>query len=172
MSQNAGRTLRPPRVVWQNEKQAERPASPMFFKRPKPRVLTFAEHLENLRAAGFQTQPGPQGMTLVTRNRLGALLKERADGSPEIVDTGILLGNELAVLTDVGFQKIFLAPSGKRTAALAEHLEALHDFREDLVEVLGLESLYNESLGTTNEKHLYDRVAGRDSGAAPRPWQR
>lgn len=144
----------------------------MFFRRPKPRVLTFAEHLENLRAAGFQVQPGPQGTTMVTRHRLGALLKEGPDGRPQIVDTGIVLGNELAVLTDVGFQKIFLAPSGKRTAALAEHLHALHDFREDLVELLGLESLYNESLGTVNEKHLYDRVAGRDTGAAPRPWQR
>ncbi|MCX7604340.1 MAG: hypothetical protein N2036_09725, partial [Bryobacteraceae bacterium] len=137
----------------------------MFFKRPKPRVLTFAEHLENLKSAGFQVQPGPQGTTLVTRNRLGALLREGADGRPQVVDTGIVLGNELAVLTDVGFQKIFLAPSGRRAAALAEHLHALHDFREDLVELLGLESLYNESLGTVNEKHLYDRVAGRDAGA-------
>jgi hypothetical protein len=108
----------------------------------------------------------------VTRNKLGALLKEAPDGTPRIEDTGILLGKELAVLTDIGFQKIFLAPSGRRTPALAEHLHALHDFKEDLVELLGLESLYNESLGTTNEKHLYDRVAGRDRGAAPQPWGR
>jgi len=109
---------------------------------------------------------------MVTKNLLGALLREGADGKPQIVDTGIVLGGELAVLTDIGFQKIFLAPSGKRTAALAEHLHALHDFKEDLTELLGLESLYNEGLGTTNEKHLYDRVAGRDTGAAHRPWER
>ncbi len=144
----------------------------MFFKRPKPRILTFQEHLDNLRTAGFQVQSGPSGTTLVTRNRLGALLKEGADGQPRIEDTGIVLGEELAVLTDIGFQKIFLAPSGRRTPALAEHLKALHDFREDLVELLGLESLYNEGLGTTNEKHLYDRVAGRDTGTAPHPWER
>lgn len=144
----------------------------MFFKRPKPRELSFSEHLHNLRAAGFQVQEGPQGATLAARNRLGALLKEGPDGKPRILDTGIMIGNELAVLTDIGFQKIFLAPSGRRTPALAEHLHALHAFREDLVEQLGLESLYNEGLGTTNEKHLYDRVAGRDAGAARRPWQR
>lgn len=144
----------------------------MFFKRPKPRVLSFSEHLENLKAAGYQVQPGPQGATMATKNRLGALLREGADGKPQIVDTGIVLGGELAVLTDIGFQKIFLAPSGKRTAALAEHLHALHDFKEDLTELLGLESLYNEGLGTTNEKHLYDRVAGRDTGALHRPWER
>lgn len=144
----------------------------MFFKRPKPRELSFSEHLDNLRTAGFQVQAGPQGATLVTRNRLGALLSEGRDGKPQILDTGIVLGGELAVLTDIGFQKIFLAPSGRRTAALAEHLHALHAFKEDLVEVLGLESLYNEGLGTVNEKHLYDRVAGRDAGVARRPWQR
>lgn len=144
----------------------------MFFKRPKPRVVTFQDHLEQLRIAGFQIQPGPQATTMVTRNRLGALLREGPGGRPQIVDVGILLGDELAVLTDIGFQKIFLAPSGKRTAALAEHLHALHDFREELVELLGLESLYNESLGTVNEKHLYDRVDGRDTVSPPRPWQR
>jgi hypothetical protein len=144
----------------------------MFFKRPKPRQISFSEHLDHLRTAGFQVQPGPQGATLVTRNKLGALLKEGPGGAPRIEDTGILLGNELAVLTDIGFQKIFLAPSGRRTPALAEHLHALHAFKEDLVELLGLESLYNESLGSTNEKHLYDRVAGRDSGRTPQPWQR
>ena len=144
----------------------------MFFKRQRPRELSFSEQLERLRAAGFAVQSMASGETLVTRNRLGALLKEGADGRPRIEDTGIVLGAELAVLTDIGFQKIFLAPSGRRTPALAEHLKALHDFREDLVEVLGLESLYNEGLGTTNEKHLYDRVAGRDAGA-PRPaWER
>lgn len=144
----------------------------MFFRRPKPRELSFAEHLERLRAAGFEVKPGLNGATLATRNRLGALLREDSSGKPRIEDTGILLGDELAVLTDIGFQKVFLAPSGRRTAALAEHLKALHEFREDLVEMLGLESLYNEGLGTTNEKHLYDRVAGRDTGMAPRPWQK
>jgi hypothetical protein len=144
----------------------------MFFRRPKPRELSFAEHLERLRAAGFEVKPGLNGATMATRNQLGALLREDSSGKPRIEDTGILLGNELAVLTDIGFQKVFLAPSGRRTAALAEHLKALHEFREDLVEMLGLESLYNEGLGTTNEKHLYDRVAGRDTGTAPRPWQK
>jgi len=35
-----------------------------------------------------------------------------------------------------------------------------------------LTSLYNEGLGTTNEKHLYDRITARDSGRQPKPWQR
>jgi leucyl-tRNA synthetase len=41
-------------------------------------------------------------------------------------------------------------------------LKALHAFEEDLTEALGLESLYNTSLGTTNDFHVYDRLAGRE----------
>lgn len=144
----------------------------MFFKRSKPRELNFSERLDNLRTAGYEVRPGPRGTTMATRNRLGALLKEGSDGKPQIADAGLVLGGELALLTDIGFQKIFLAPGGKRTAALAEHLHALHAFKQDLTELLGLESLYNEGLGTTSEKHLYDRVEGRDAGGAHRPWQR
>jgi hypothetical protein len=43
---------------------------------------------------------------------------------------------------------------------------------EDLREGLGLTSLYNLSLGTTSEEHLYDRVVDRDKGAAARPWEK
>jgi hypothetical protein len=60
----------------------------------------------------------------------------------------------------------FLTPSGEKSAALAEQLRELHEFLEDLREGLGHSSLYNTSLGTTNQKHLYDRVAGRDPNAA------
>ena len=144
----------------------------MFFKREKERVLGFSEQMDQLRAAGFSVEPASNGLTRVSRGHLAALLKESAQAAPTIVDTGLLVGQEIAVLTDIGFQKIFLTPSGRRTPALAEHLKALHDFKEDLGEALGLTSLYNEGLGTTNEKHLYDRVEHRDEGVRPRPWER
>jgi hypothetical protein len=144
----------------------------MFFKREKERVLGFSEQMDQLRAAGFSVEPASNGLTRVSRGHLAALLKESAQATPTIVDTGLLVGQEIAVLTDIGFQKIFLTPSGRRTPALAEHLKALHDFKEDLGEALGLTSLYNEGLGTTNEKHLYDRVEHRDEGVRPRPWER
>jgi hypothetical protein len=84
----------------------------------------------------------------------------------------MLLGQELAVLTDLGNQKVFRAPSGRQAAAQAGHLKALHAFTEDLKEALQLTSLYNESLGSTNEKHLYDRIVKRDQGVPTRPWER
>lgn len=143
----------------------------MFFKRETPRVLSFSEQMDALRSKGYTLDSAGQGV-LVKRAGLGALVREGSNGKPQIVDTGLVLNGELAVLTDVGFQKIFLAPSGHKTPGLAEHLRALHNFVEDLREELGLTSLYNEGLGTTNEKHLYDRVTLRDRGRQPKPWEK
>lgn len=144
----------------------------MFFKREKERVLGFSEQMDQLKSAGYAVEQAAGGLTRVSKGNLAALLRENAAGTPSIADAGLLVGGEVAVLTDIGFQKIFLAPSGKRTPALADHLKALHAFKEDLGEALGLTSLYNEGLGTTNEKHLYDRVQNRDAGVPHRPWER
>lgn len=141
----------------------------MFFKREQTRVLTFAEQIDQLRSSGYDIRQGSGG-TLVCKGGLGALLREGTDGKAEVAEVGLMVLGELAVLTDMGFQKIFHAASGRKTPALAEHLKALHAFSEDLREELGLTSLYNQGLGTTNEKHLYDRVTLRDRAAQPKPW--
>ncbi len=75
-------------------------------------------------------------------------------------------------LVNLGYQMIIRTPSGIELAALATHLKKLHAFDEDLREGLGLTSLYNVSLGTTTEEHLYDRVVDRDKGVALRPWEK
>ncbi len=85
--------------------------------------------------------------------------------------TGILMGSEIGVLVDGGYQKFFRTPSGKKKPALAEDLVALHNFEEDVKEGLGEESLYNESLGTVSTFYLYDRVKDRDRGVPKRAWE-
>jgi hypothetical protein len=144
----------------------------MFFKHEKPIVVVFSGQLDWLRTAGFEVSDAPNGAALVVRNRYAALLNRDASGHAVIQATGLVLQGEVAELTDLGYQKIFMTPSGKQVPAVAEHLQGLHDFTEDLRESLGLTSLYNEGLGTTNEKHLYDRITARDSGHQPKPWQR
>jgi len=143
----------------------------MFFKREKTKVLNFADQLERLRSLGYQSEPISGGFRIVKGN-LAAVLIEESGGKSRIADVGIAVGHEVAVLTDLGYQKIFLTPSGRKLAAVADHLKALHAFSEDLREALGLTSLFNQGLGTTNEKHLYDRVEDRDAGAARLPWQK
>ncbi|MBI4892334.1 MAG: hypothetical protein HY821_17050 [Acidobacteria bacterium] len=144
----------------------------MFFKREKEQAVSFSQRMDQLRSAGYTVDSTGSGLTRAAKGNLAALLKETASGQTAIAEVGLVIQNEVAVLTDIGFQKIFLTPSGKRTAAVADHLKALHAFKEDLAETLGLTSLYNEGLGTTNEKHLYDRVKDRDSGVGRRAWER
>jgi hypothetical protein len=142
----------------------------MFFRRQRVRVPTFEEHLQNLRSAGFEVQP-EGAMTRVTRNGYAALIERTSDGKVRVGRLGLLVGNEIGVLVDAGYQKYFQTPTRKRIPAQAEHLRALHDCSEDLKESLGLTSLYNESLGSVCGKHLYDRVEDRDHGVPKRPWE-
>jgi len=144
----------------------------MFFRRERPIAPSFSDRLAQLQSAGFRVENLASGKARIHRDGLAADLLEKGDSKVQIGEVGLAIGNEIAVLTDVGYQKIFITPSGKKTAALAEHLKALHAFAEDVRERIGLVSLYNESLGTTNEQHLYDRVENRDKGVPRRPWQR
>ena len=127
--------------------------------------------MENLRRAGFTVSSRPGGATRVTRDVYAVDLKE-SGATVDIADrAGVLMGDEIGVLVDGGYQKFFRTPSGKKRPALAEDLKALHDFEEDVKEGLGQESLYNESLGTVSTYYLYDRVANRDEGVPKRAWE-
>ena len=141
----------------------------MFFRREKTHVTTFAERLAKVREMGFGVEQ-LDGKTRVVRDGCAADIKALGDDLPEVTRAGVLVGGEIGSLVDLGFQKVLRTPGGKQIAATAKHLTALHAFEEDLKESLGLKSLYNESLGTENNQHLYDRVEGRDAADRKR-WQ-
>lgn len=143
----------------------------MFFRRERPKQITFENRMELLRQAGFTVKP-IQGRVLVTRDCYGVVLEDIPDGLPRVLErAGILMPGGIGKLVDGGFQKFFLSPDGKKKPALAQELKDLHAFQEDLREALGLESLYNESLGTVSTEYLYDRVENRDRGVPKRPWE-
>lgn len=143
----------------------------MFFRHERPKVLTFEDHLAKARAEGFSVQSTGNG-TRIERNGIACVVRSGENNLPKIVERpGVIMGNEIGSLTDGGFQKFFLTPSGKRKPALAEELVAIQNFQEDLREALELTSLYNESLGTVSNKYLYDRVKGRDQAPTHKPWQ-
>jgi hypothetical protein len=142
----------------------------MFFRRERKKVPTFAERLEAAKSAGF-TVVAEGGLVRVTRDGVTALLED-AGGVPRVVArAGLVMCGETGDLVDGGFQKFFQTPSGKRKPALAGELKSIHDFQEDLREALGLESLYNESLGTVSTFYQYDRLKDRDRGVPKRPWE-
>jgi hypothetical protein len=142
----------------------------MFFRREKPRVLSFDDYIQLLTQAGFKAQR-LNGGVMVSKGHTGAILKDAGGPHPEIGKAGIVLGDEIGWLVDSGYQKFFQTPSGRKEPAQASHLKALHAFEEDLKEALGLTSLYNQSLGTTSDLHLYDRVRDRDRGVPKRAWE-
>lgn len=74
---------------------------------------------------------------------------------------GWLLGGQISRLLDRGYQK-FLKTEKMEIPATADHLHAIHEFSEELKEAAGAPSLYNESLGTTSDRYVYDRVKGRE----------
>lgn len=143
----------------------------MFFRRARPKTFTYVERLEALRQAGFTTTPLAGGAVRVSRGNCAVDLKEEAGGIRSLGRAGILMGDEIGALVDVGFQKFFRTPTEKSKPALAGELKALHDFEEDLKEGLGQESYYNESLGTVSAFYLYDRLKDRDRGVPKRAWE-
>ena len=137
----------------------------MFFRHEKPHVPTYDERMSAARSAGFEIHG-----SRASRDGLAAEVNAAGD-SVQFGAVGVLIGNEIGELTDLGYQKVWMTSSGRRVAALAPQLNALHAFLEDLREALGITSLYNEGLGTVNEHHLYDRVVDRDFRREKRPWE-
>ena len=143
----------------------------MFFRRERPKTLSFQDRLDNIRQAGFTVEPLQGGKVRVSRGCYGADLGQQ-DGKAQVVaSAGVLMNGEIGALIDGGYQKLFRTPSGKQKPALAEELKGIHDFEEDLKEALGEESYYNESLGTVSTYYIYDRVENRDRGVPRRPWE-
>jgi hypothetical protein len=143
----------------------------MFFRRERPKIPTFQERIDLLRQAGFAAQSLSDGRVRITKHGVAAIIGDEGRNQPDIEKAGILVGDEIATLLSGGYQMLLETTSGRRLPATAKELRALHEFEEDVKEALGLESLYNTSLGTTSRKHMYDRVKGRDQGER-KPWQR
>lgn len=144
----------------------------MFFRREKPRNPSFDERIENTKKYGFTVTNEGSGRVRVSRDGCAAIIEDRPGDRPHVNKAGLVIGNEIAIGMHGGYQTFWRTPSGRIAPALATQLKALHNFEEDLKEALGLTSLYNESLGTTFDQHMYDRVVNRDRGRPAPPWER
>jgi hypothetical protein len=143
----------------------------MFFRRKIPHVPTFEERIAGLKEFKFEASRESATRVRVTRDGCGAIV-ESAGATVKIGKAGVLIGDEIGMLVSRGYQMFLRTPSGREIPALATHLEKLHAFDEDLREALGLTSLYNLSLGTTSDEHLYDRVEDRDDGPHVNAWDK
>lgn len=129
---------------------------------------TFQDVLSTLGTQRFDVAPASVGARAtagcfqVRKYGCAAEISSAKDGGVELLTrAGWLLNGEIARLVDRGYQK-FLKTSHLEIPATADHLRAIHLFSEELKEASGTMSLYNESLGTTSDRYLYDRVMGRE----------
>ena len=132
----------------------------------------FNRTLETLRAHSFDVAPfaGVAGGVLVSKYGAGAVLVPGTDGAVTFWERpGAVFGGQVARLLDRGYQK-FLKTSQYEFPATAAQLQAIHLFSEELSQLTGKISLYNESLGTTSDLYEYDRLQGREA-AVPAPTQ-
>ncbi|MGB6727134.1 MAG: hypothetical protein WBE74_14615, partial [Terracidiphilus sp.] len=113
----------------------------------KRHQLDFEQTIGQLTAHGFEATPCAQvaGAMLVTKHGAGAILVA-APGAPAafVVGPGILVRGEVGRLLDRGYQK-FIKTSQYEIPATAKQLQAIHAFSEELKQVSGSISLYNES---------------------------
>ena len=142
----------------------------------KIKQLTFDEILASLRGSQIDVREvaGVAGQFRVQKHNCAAIVVRAHDGNGVafIARPGIVLGGEIAHLFDRGFQKS-LKTNHLEIAATADHLKAIHHFSEELKEIAGSPSLYNESIGTTSDDYFYDRLKGRDVHPIrrlPTPW--
>jgi hypothetical protein len=134
----------------------------------KSRQPNFDEVLQHLRAHSFEIAPfaALPGAVLASKDGVGAVLVAAGgDGAAMARGPGTLIRGELAQLVDRGYQK-FLKTSQRELPATAAQLHAIHDFGEELRQISGAASLYNEALGTTSDLYVYDRLEGREEPEA------
>jgi hypothetical protein len=140
----------------------------------KSRHPNFEQTLDILRAHFFDVAPlaGVGGEVLVSKHGAGAVLVAAEDAPAALaVSPGALIKGEVARLLDRGYQK-FIQAGPYELPASAAQLQAIHAFSEELKQLTGATSLYNEGLGTTSDRYQYDRLKGREAAqtAPAQPW--
>ncbi|MGC2298683.1 MAG: hypothetical protein WA476_07770 [Acidobacteriaceae bacterium] len=138
----------------------------------KPRQRSWDDIISELRRLQFDVQdvPGVANQRRISRYGSAIVLEKAQNeaGLRMVVRPGVVIGGEIAQLVDRGFQKFFRT-SKAEFPATADRLKTLHQFVEELKEVTGSVTLYNEALGTVSDAYLYDRVKGRDLPESERP---
>lgn len=133
----------------------------------KSQQRSFNDVLSLLGRQRFDVAPAQEGAKhapnafQVRKYGCAAEIAPAADGSVMMLSfPGWVLNGEISRLLDRGYQKFFKT-SHVEIPATADKLRALHEFSEELKEATGATSLYNQSLGTTSDVYMYDRVKGR-----------
>ena len=90
----------------------------MFFRREKPRQLTFEDRLSRLKEFGFTvTREGNKAR--VSKLGCAAVLSDSGTDLPQIGKAGVVVGNEIGYLVHGGYQAFFETGTRRKVPALA-----------------------------------------------------
>ena len=117
--------------------------------------------VESLGAKGF-TVRSSGGVARIEKYRCGAELRKAADGNFQMtIIPSIMFQGQFTHLWDAGYQKFLLTHEGRKIPIRVNELSDLRRFNEELRAALGVDTHYNEALGSTCHYSVYDRVKGR-----------
>src|SRR5947199_8317429 len=146
-------------------------------KKATTKQHTYEEAVSWLREHGFDIldAPATKDRVFLKKYTCSAAIEKASEGVARLfARPGYLIGGEISKLVDRGYQK-FLKTTKTEVPATSDHLQALHQFSEELRVATGIPVLYNESLGSVSDAYVYDRVQGRDvpeDARKPRPWEK
>jgi hypothetical protein len=117
--------------------------------------------IDGLAAYGFSVG-STRGVARAEKYSCGAEFRQSPGGRYELtISPTIMLRGQFTRLWDAGYQKFLLTDDGAKYPALAQHLQNLRKFNEELRTALGVPTYYNEGLGSVSKVSVYDRVKGR-----------
>jgi hypothetical protein len=117
--------------------------------------------MDSLASLGFSVG-STRGVVRVEKFGCGAEFRQSPNGQFQMtILPTIMVRRQFARLWDAGYQKFLLNDEGVKYPALAEQLESLRKFNEELRTALGVPTFYNEALGSVSLLSVYDRVKGR-----------
>ena len=72
-----------------------------------------------LRKLGFSTSPAGSGKAQVLRDGIGAIIEDRTGEHPHVNKAGFVMGDEIGLLVNRGFQMFWRSTGGRSVPALA-----------------------------------------------------
>jgi len=119
------------------------------------------QQIESLMPIGFVVR-NSGGVVRIEKHGCGAELRKTPQGAFQmtLIPT-IMMQGQFTQLWDAGYQKFLLNHDGKKFPVRVKQLGDLRLFNEELRTALGVDTYYNEALGSTCHYSVYDRVKGR-----------
>lgn len=117
--------------------------------------------VESVAAQGFMVRSSG-GVARIEKYGCGAELRKDPNGNFQMtIIPSIMFHGQFTHLWDAGYQKFLLTHDGRKVPIRVNELADLRRFNEELRTALGVDTYYNEALGSTCHYSVYDRVKGR-----------